>query len=125
MNCFRDDVDASCKAEAATWHKIKAFALLLPRLLAGLVLLIHLPALFLVALLVWLSSPGPILVKKAYLRSQGEDLVYLYEFRTECWRTWQPTQLGTLLHLSNMHRLPRLLNVLQGEVNAGERVTSV
>ena len=75
------------------------------------------------ALLIALTSPGPIFVKKAYRRGNGSDeVVYLYELRTECWQTWQPTPLGKFLYLCDIHRLPRLVNVLQGDVRVGERV---
>ena len=77
-------------------------------------------------MLVLLTSPGPAFVKRAYRRSRGEgEVVYLYEFRTECWRTWQETPLGYFLRQTDMHRLPRLANVLLGEVTAGERLQSV
>jgi lipopolysaccharide/colanic/teichoic acid biosynthesis glycosyltransferase len=97
---------------------------LLGRLLALAVLLIYFPALVCVGLLVLVTSEGPAFVKKAYRRNCGE-VVYLYEFRTECWRTWQPTSLGKVIVKSDMHRLPRLMNVLLGEVNVGERVQAV
>ncbi len=94
-----------------------------PRIFALLVLIIYAPVVVAAGLLVMLTSPGPAFVKKAYRRSKGsQDVVYLYELRTECWRTWQPTSLGRwLLHL-DIPRIPRLVNVLQGEINAGERV---
>ena len=95
----------------------------LPRLLALFVLAIYGPAIICAALLVALTSPGPAFVKKAYQRGDGSDeVVYLYELRTECWQTWQPTPMGRFLAMCDVHRLPRLLNVLQGEVNVGERV---
>ena len=101
-------------------------AKIVSRLLALVVLTIYFPPLALFGMLVLLTSPGPAFVKRAYRRSRGEgEVVYLYEFRTECWRTWQETPLGYFLRQTDMHRLPRLANVLLGEVAAGERLQSV
>ena len=101
-------------------------AKMVSRLLALLVLAIYFPSLVLCGLLVLLTSPGPAFVKRAYRRSRGAgEVVYLYEFRTECWRTWRETPLGFFLRQTDMHRLPRLANVLLGEVTAGERLQSV
>jgi putative colanic acid biosynthesis UDP-glucose lipid carrier transferase len=94
------------------------------RLLALVVLVIYFPALVGLWALILLTSPGPAFVKKAYQRRSGE-VVHLYEFRTECWLTWQPTPLGRFMLLADLHRLPRLMNVLTGEVNVGERVQAV
>ena len=94
-----------------------------PRIFALLTLVIYAPVVVAAGLLVMLTSPGPAFVKKAYRRSKGfQDVVYLYELRTECWRTWQPTLVGRWLLQLDIPRLPRLVNVLQGEINAGERV---
>ncbi len=96
------------------------------RLLALVVLAVYFPALLMVSTLVLLTSPGPAFIKRAYRRKQGEgEVVYLYEFRTECWRTWRETPVGFFLRHTDMHRLPRLANVLLGEVQAGERLQSV
>jgi lipopolysaccharide/colanic/teichoic acid biosynthesis glycosyltransferase len=101
-------------------------ARIVSRVLAVIVLAIYLPSLILCGLLVLMTSPGPAFVKRAYRRSRGErEVVYLYEFRTECWRTWRETPLGFFLRQTDMHRLPRLANVLLGEVTAGERLQSV
>ncbi len=101
-------------------------AKIVSQLLALVVLAIYLPCLALCGLLVLLTSPGPAFVKRAYRRSRGAgEVVYLYEFRTECWRTWRETPLGFFLRQTDMHRLPRLANVLLGEVHAGERLQSV
>ena len=96
----------------------------LGRLLALIVLMVYIPALVGLGLLILVTSEGPAFVKKAYRRKCGE-VVYLYEFRTECWRTWQPTLLGKMIVKIDVHRLPRLMNVLLGEVYAGERVKPV
>ncbi len=126
MNCFRDGAYSSRSKASATLVRLMENLGVLPRLLALLVLIIYLPAMLGLALLVLLTSPGPILVRKAYKRGNGSnEIVYLYEFRTECWHTWQKTPIGTLLYLADLHRLPRLMNVLQGEVNVGERVEAL
>ncbi|HLK59753.1 MAG TPA: sugar transferase [Chthonomonadaceae bacterium] len=96
------------------------------RLLALIVIVLYLPALLAAGLLVVLTSPGPPLVRKAYRRTRRKDqVVYLYEFRTECWQTWNETPVGRLLRLCDMHRIPRLANVLMGDVGAGERVEAL
>src|SRR5260221_14478388 len=74
------------------------------RLLALIVIAIYLPALILAGLLVLATSPGPAFVTKAYRRRDGA-LVYLYEFRTECWTTWRETKVGSFLRRSDLHRL--------------------
>jgi lipopolysaccharide/colanic/teichoic acid biosynthesis glycosyltransferase len=113
------------KADAVV-SPIVVFLQMASRFLALIVLTIYFPCLVLCGLLVLLTSPGPAFVKRAYKRSRGAgEVVYLYEFRTECWRTWRETPLGFFLRQTDMHRLPRLANVLLGEVTAGERLQSV
>ncbi len=91
---------------------------------AFFVLLVYLPALVVIALAVIATSRGPAFVNRCYRREDGR-LVGLWEFRTECWERWEPTQVGVRLRKSNMHRLPALINVLRGDVRAGERVTDL
>lgn len=113
------------KAHAAV-SPLVVGAKLVSRILAFLVLTIYFPSLVLFGMLVLLTSPGPAFVKRAYRRSRGNgEVVYLYEFRTECWRTLRETPLGFFLRQTDMHRLPRLANVLLGDVTAGERLQSV
>ncbi|HLV81329.1 MAG TPA: sugar transferase [Chthonomonadaceae bacterium] len=124
MPCY-DDGPFGLRREARSLSALILEALSLASRIAGfLVLVIYLPALLGIAAAIAAVSPGPVLVKKAYRRrrSQQQELVYLYEFRTECWRTWQPTDWGAFLRLTELHRLPRLLNVLMGDIAAGERV---
>jgi len=103
-----------------------ACAKIVSQVLAVVVIAIYLPSLVICGLLVLLTSPGPAFVKRAYRRSRGEgEVVYLYEFRTECWRTWRETPFGFFLRQTDLHRLPRLANVLLGDVTAGERLQSV
>jgi lipopolysaccharide/colanic/teichoic acid biosynthesis glycosyltransferase len=91
------------------------------RFLALLVLLIYLPALTAIAVAVVLTSAGPAFVPRKYKRPNGE-LVDLWEFRTECWQRYEPTRLGRFIRQSNMVRMPALVNVLKGDVEAGEKV---
>ena len=96
------------------------------RLLALIVLVVYLPIMVAAGLLVLLTSPGPAFIKRAYKRSGGMgEIVYLYEFRTECWTTWTETPVGAFLRSADLHRLPRLANVLTGEIGVGERVQRV
>jgi len=113
------------KALAAV-SPLSVCAKIVSQILALVVIAIYLPSLVVCGLLVLLTSPGPAFVKRAYRRSRGEgEVVYLYEFRTECWRTWRETPLGFFLRQTDLHRLPRLANVLLGDVTAGERLQSV
>jgi lipopolysaccharide/colanic/teichoic acid biosynthesis glycosyltransferase len=96
------------------------------RLFALVALAIYLPIMVVAALVILMTSPGPAILQKAYRRSRGDqEIVYLYEFRTECWQTWRITPVGALLRAADLHRLPRLANVLLGEIAAGERVRRV
>jgi putative colanic acid biosysnthesis UDP-glucose lipid carrier transferase len=91
------------------------------RLLALIVLIVYMPALTMIALALVLTSAGPAFVRATYRRPNG-DLIDLWEFRTECWKNYQPTRLGKLLRQTSLVRMPALLNVLKGEVGVGERV---
>ncbi len=91
------------------------------RLLAAAMLIVYLPALVLIALVVALTSSGPPFIRRCYRRADGR-MVDLWEFRTECWDRWEPTPVGVYLRRANMHRLPALVNVISGDIEAGERV---
>ncbi|HLJ54830.1 MAG TPA: sugar transferase [Chthonomonadaceae bacterium] len=95
--------------------------LLVSRLLALAVIAVYAPVLLAVAMLVLLTSHGPAFVRRAYRRPNG-DVVQLYEFRTECWSNYQETPVGSFLRRADFVRLPRLANVLMGQIAAGERV---
>ncbi len=124
MSFFGDESVASTGTVDTLGQNVSAVASLASRALAVAVLAIYLPALIGVAMLVALSSQGPIIIKRGYRRRSGE-LVYLYEYRTECWRTWEETPVGRLIRRTDLHRLPRLANVVLGEVLAGERVERI
>lgn len=92
------------------------------RALALIALAVFFPALLGLGVLIAVTSQGPILVEKAYLCVRSGRIVYLYEFRTECRLTWQETQCGAFLRRTGLHGLPRLLNVLLGQIGSGERL---
>jgi lipopolysaccharide/colanic/teichoic acid biosynthesis glycosyltransferase len=113
--------------------------------LAGLILLF--PLFVLIALLVWLTSPGPVLYSQTRIgldrrmpfdpsqnhrreRDLGGCPFTIYKFRTmrvgaenETGAVWsQPrdprvTPIGRLLRQYRLDELPQLLNVLKGEMN--------
>jgi lipopolysaccharide/colanic/teichoic acid biosynthesis glycosyltransferase len=110
-----------------TWTRKVAEELApLGRLLALITLAIYLPIMAVVAIAVLATSPGPALVKKAYRRVwKAKEIVYLYEFRTECWLTWRETPVGAYLRQAQLYGLPRLVNVLAGDILAGERLERI
>lgn len=127
MNCLGNDPFRTSREPKSIVALILEGLSFASRLLALVVLVIYLPVLIGLGLMVLLTSPGPAFVKRAYRRrgaAEGE-VVYLYEFRTECFRTWQETWFGTFLRLADLYRLPRLVNVLRGDVAVGERVQRV
>lgn len=126
MSYSENEIRVTSPRYKTTWEAVLARLIIASRLLALLVLVIYLPVLLCAGLLIVFTSPGPPLIRKAYTRSRGSDqVVYLYEFRTECWQTWSETPVGKLLRQFDIHRLPRLANVLTGEVTVGERVSAV
>ena len=75
---------------------VSELCILMSRLLALVVLAIYLPGMLAVTLLVLLTSQGPAFIHKLYRRKDG-SVVYLYEFRTECWSTYRETPVGSFL----------------------------
>ena len=126
MSDLGNEVCAPQPKVKTVWETALSWLIFSSRLLALIVLAIYLPVLLAAGLLVIMTSPGPPFIRKAYKRSREADqVVYLYEFRTECWRTWNETPVGKLLRQADLHRIPRLANVLLGEVGVGERVEAV
>ena len=124
MPGFKEDSAAAAGTVKQVAQTISEIFVLMSRLLALVVLAIYLPALLAAALLILFTSAGPAFVNKAYRRRDG-SVVHLYEFRTECWTTYRETPVGALLRNADLVRLPRLANVLRGEIGAGERVERV
>src|SRR5260221_14715527 len=77
---------------------------LMSRFAALIVLLLYLPGLFALSLAIILTSSGPAFISKAYRRRCG-SVVYLYEFRTECWSTYRETPVGVFLRIMDLARL--------------------
>lgn len=101
-------------------------------LLGGLIVLLLLPLLLLVALLVRLDSPGPVIFKqRRHAWNNGE--FHIYKFRTMRWEPESPaaagvirqtarnddriTRLGRFLRKTSIDELPQLFNVLRGEMS--------
>jgi putative colanic acid biosynthesis UDP-glucose lipid carrier transferase len=92
------------------------------------VLLLLLPLLALIAVLVKVSSPGPIIFKQRRYGLDGAEIA-VYKFRTmrvtedganikQATRTDNRiTPIGSLLRRSSMDELPQLINVLQGRMS--------
>jgi putative colanic acid biosynthesis UDP-glucose lipid carrier transferase len=95
---------------------------------SALILLLLLPLLVLIAIVVKLSSPGPIIFKQRRYGLDGREIA-VYKFRTmrvtedgakirQASRTdSRITPFGGLLRRSSMDELPQLINVLQGRMS--------
>ena len=95
---------------------------------SALILLLLLPLLVLIALVVKLSSPGPIIFKQRRYGLDGREIA-VYKFRTmrvtedgaqirQASKTdSRITRVGGVLRRSSMDELPQLINVLQGRMS--------
>jgi exopolysaccharide biosynthesis polyprenyl glycosylphosphotransferase len=96
---------------------------------AGLGMIIISPVLLLIAILVKLSSPGPVLIHQERT-GLGEGTLVMHKFRTmranaeaETGPVWAGTQdprrtwIGPLLRRFSLDELPQLWNVLRGEMS--------
>ncbi len=97
-------------------------------LLALLILLMILPLLLLIAVLVKLDSPGPVIFRQRRYGLDGEEIV-VYKFRTMRVNEdgdqvvqvqkndARVTRLGAFLRRTSLDELPQFLNVLQGRMS--------
>jgi lipopolysaccharide/colanic/teichoic acid biosynthesis glycosyltransferase len=86
-------------------------------LIVAVVFLILLaPTTVLVALLVRVTSPGPILVRQPRRRDDGTVFSFV-QFRTSEVDSNQPTRIGQFLRKYGLHLLPAQVNFLRGEMN--------
>ncbi len=110
----------------APWH---TWRLATHTALAGILLLVSAPVLLVVAGLIKLTSPGPVLYSQTRLGLRGRRF-RIYKFRTmwhDCERVSGPcwsgpgdprvTPVGRFLRWSHLDELPQLWNVLRGEMN--------
>jgi exopolysaccharide biosynthesis polyprenyl glycosylphosphotransferase len=108
------------------------------RVAAGLLLFLLMPVLLSVALLIKLSSPGPVLFRQRRVGRDGQDFLLL-KFRSMTMNSQQPqserfvptngcapggveggdrrTFIGRLIRRLSIDELPQLLNVLKGEMS--------
>jgi len=116
----------------AEGFRMKAFEKLSRRafsmLVSGAVLLLLLPLLPIIALLVRLTSPGPVLFRQTRVGLGGGPFTIL-KFRTMCvdaecaGAVWaqahdpRVTRLGTFLRRTRIDEIPQLWNVLRGDMN--------
>jgi exopolysaccharide biosynthesis polyprenyl glycosylphosphotransferase len=94
---------------------------------ASLVLLVAAPVMAVIAVLVRLSSPGPVLFRQARVGQHGK-LVEIFKFRSmqvndESDTQWsvdsdrRVTPVGAFLRRTSLDELPQLLNVLRGDMS--------
>jgi len=99
------------------------------RLLAALILLLTSPLLLIIAILVKVSSPGPILFRQQRIGWNGKEFAIL-KFRTmpinaeantgAIWATAEDkraTKIGAFLRKTSLDELPQFINVLKGEMS--------
>src|SRR6202034_4015456 len=96
--------------------------------LSVMILLLFLPLLLLIALLMKISSPGPIIFKQRRYGLDGREIA-VYKFRTmsvtedgaairQASKTDNRiTRIGGVLRRTSMDELPQLINVLQGRMS--------
>jgi putative colanic acid biosysnthesis UDP-glucose lipid carrier transferase len=96
--------------------------------LSVVILLLFLPVLLLIAVLVKMSSPGPVIFKQRRYGLDGREIA-VYKFRTmsvtedgehirQASKTdSRITRIGRVLRRTSMDELPQLINVLQGRMS--------
>lgn len=94
-------------------------------LLSSLGLILAFPVLVVAAVLVKLSSPGPVFFRQPRVGQHGREFV-LYKFRTMCLNElrvqftskddYRITSIGRWLRLFKIDELPELINVVRGDL---------
>ena len=113
-------------APACSYNTLKR---VLDLVVAAMMLIVAAPAILLAAVLIKLTSPGPVLYSQTRLGRKGRPYT-IYKLRTmvhkcesltgPCWATPQDpriTSLGRLLRNTHVDELPQLWNVLRGEMS--------
>lgn len=112
--------------------KVSRLTLIYKRLvsvaLAGIALLVSLPVLAIVALAIWLDSPGPVIFRQTRIGKDGQPFT-LYKFRTmflDADSGGDPlpvqkndkriTRVGRWLRQFRLDELPQLYNILSGQM---------
>jgi exopolysaccharide biosynthesis polyprenyl glycosylphosphotransferase len=98
-------------------------------LMAAIGLIISFPIMFLVAIIIKLDSPGPIIYKQERV-TKGGKLFTLYKFRTMVKDAeaksgpvfaieddQRATRIGRILRLSRLDELPQFFNILKGDMS--------
>ncbi|WP_456935646.1 sugar transferase [Geodermatophilus sp. SYSU D00684] len=88
----------------------------LDRLLATLLLACTAPWIALVALLVWSTEDGPVLVRDRRVGQGGRPFTLL-RLRTPAWTHAGRSRVGAVLRWTNLADLLQLVNVLRGEMS--------
>ena len=102
---------------------------LLERFIAALLLLFLFPLLFIIALMIKIQSPGPVIFRQS--RHGLDNTVFqIFKFRSMQWsgadnshapqaqrEDVRMTQIGKFLRRSSFDELPQLLNILQGDMS--------
>jgi lipopolysaccharide/colanic/teichoic acid biosynthesis glycosyltransferase len=89
-------------------------------LFACAILALAMPLMLITAVAIRLDSPGPVFERRT--RIVGGRSFEMLSFRTTAQRSgqirsnWQATQLGHFLRRTRIDALPRLFNVLRGEM---------
>ena len=97
-------------------------------LISSVALVLAAPLMIAIAILVWLSSPGPIIFRQRRYGLNGEEII-VYKFRTMTVTEDGPTvvqatksdprttRIGQFLRRYSLDELPQLINVLEGPMS--------
>lgn len=94
-------------------------------LMACILLVLTLPLMLIIALAIKGESSGPVFERREGVGPNGRPFQML-SFRTMAQRpgpvrsTWQPTAVGQFLQCTRINALPRLFNVLRGDMSLME-----